>query len=179
MPAPVLPMKRLLPIVLPWLVALACAPAPALALDSVALEAGRGTGRTNLLRLGLQWQGHDKWFEHSSWHIAHYVELVFGGWNGEEGTVYDLAFTPVFRFVRSASPAYLEAAIGFHVLSDLDFKDGAETSTHFQFGDHIGAGIVRGRYDWAVRLQHLSNAGIRNPNPGINFLQLRLQYSLD
>ena len=25
-----------------------------------------------------------------------------------------------------------------------------------------------------VRFQHLSNAGIQNPNPGINFLQLRV-----
>jgi hypothetical protein len=29
-----------------------------------------------------------------------------------------------------------------------------------------------------VRLQHLSNGGIRNPNPGINFLVLRVQYLL-
>ena len=107
------------------------------------------------------------------------LELTFGGWNAEEDTVYDLGFTPVFRFVRSRGQPYFEAAIGFHVLSDLDFKDGVQTSTHFQFGDHIGAGIVYGRYDWSVRLRHLSNAGIRNPNPGINFLQLRLQYSLD
>jgi hypothetical protein len=27
-----------------------------------------------------------------------------------------------------------------------------------------------------VRLQHLSNGGIERPNPGINFVQLRLAY---
>ncbi|HYL90521.1 MAG TPA: acyloxyacyl hydrolase, partial [Burkholderiales bacterium] len=35
------------------------------------------------------------------------------------------------------------------------------------------------RYDVSMRLQHLSNAGIKNPNPGVNFLQVRFQYWLD
>ena len=58
----------------------------------------------------------------------------------------------------------------FHVSSDLGF------STRFQFGDHLGIGYRFERYDVAVRFQHLSNGGMRNPNPGINFLLLRLQY---
>ena len=32
------------------------------------------------------------------------------------------------------------------------------------------------QYDLGVRLQHLSNGGIENPNPGINFLILRFAY---
>ena len=166
-------MKRLL------LIDLLCAPCPALALDSFAFEAGRGTGQTNLLRGSLQWRGHDKWFEHSSWHIEHYMDLAVGGWNNGHHTVYDLGVTPVFRFVRRGGTPYLEAAVGFHAVSELDFERNRETSTHFQFGDHVGVGIVRGRYDFGLRLQHLSNGGIRNPNPGINFLILRVQYLLD
>lgn len=169
-----LPMKRSLLLA----AALLCAPLPSLAVDSFSIEAGNGTNEINMARLGLQWHGRDKWFEHSSWHVARYLELAFGGWNGEQGTVYDLSVTPVFRLERPSGAPYLEAAIGFHALSDLDFGRGRETSTRFQFGDHIGVGIVRGRYDFAVRLQHLSNGGIRNPNPGINFLQVRLQYWL-
>ena len=165
-------MKRFL------LAALLCMPCAALALDSIAVEAGHGTGRTNLLRASLQWRGHDKWFEHSSWHVEHYMDLAVGGWNNGHHTVYDLGVTPVFRFQRT-SGSYFEAAIGFHAVSELDFERNRETSTHFQFGDHLGAGIVRGRYDYGVRLQHLSNGGIRNPNPGINFLVLRVQYRLD
>ena len=165
-------MKRLLPIVL------LCVPCAALALDSASFEAGRGSGRTNMLRAGLQWQGHDRWFEHSSWHIAHYMELSLGGWHNGHDTVYDLGVTPVFRFQRT-SGGYFEAAIGFHAVSRLEFENNRETSTKFQFGDHLGAGIVRGRYDFGLRLQHLSNGGIRNPNPGINFLILRVQYLLD
>jgi len=167
------PMKRLL------LILAFCLPGSALALDSVSFEGGRGSGRTNLLRMGLQWRGHDQWFEHSSWHVAHYMELAFGGWNNGNHTVYDAGITPVFRFERSGGSPYFEAAIGFHAVSKLEFEDSRETSTKFQFGDHVGAGILRGRYDFGLRLQHLSNGGIRNPNPGINFLIFRVQYRLD
>jgi len=168
------PMKRSLIIA-----ALLCAPLPALAIDSFSIEGGTGTSETNMVRVGLQWHGRTRWFEHTGWHVARYLELAFGGWNGEHGTVYDLGFTPVFRLARARGSPYIEAAIGFHALSDLDIGRGRETSTRFQFGDHVGIGVVRGRYDFGVRLQHLSNGGIRNPNPGINFVQLRLQYWLD
>lgn len=161
-----------------WIALLACAPLSAAAFDSVSAEVGRGDYNTNLARVGLQWQGHRKVFEDSSWQIAHYIDLAFGGWNGEHGTVYDVAFTPVFRFQHASRSPYVEAAIGFHVISDLEFKGNVDTSTRFQFGDHVGVGFVHGRYDWSLRLQHLSNAGIDHPNPGINFLQLRVQYSL-
>ena len=161
-----------------FLLALLCAPLPALALDSVSVELGRGTGQTNLLRVGLQWHGRDKWFAHSRWHIARYLELAFGGWNNGNKTVYDLGLTPVFRLERSTGSPYFEAAIGFHAVSDLQFERGRETSTRFQFGDHIGVGFLLDRYDWGLRLQHLSNGGIRNPNPGIDFVQVRFQLHL-
>ena len=166
------PMKHHLALAL----GLLCASPAAFALDSVSVEAGRGDNKTTMARVGLQWQGHRKAFENSSWQISHYIDLAFGGWNGEHGTVYDLGLTPVFRFQRASGSPYFEAAIGFHMISDLEFRGETETSTRFQFGDHVGVGFIRGRYDWSLRLQHLSNAGIRDPNPGINFLQLRLQY---
>jgi lipid A 3-O-deacylase len=150
--------------------ALACSlAAPAHALDGVSIEAGRGTDEVNPLRVGAQWRGARDW---------HYWELSFGGWNGRHGTVYDVALTPVFRLENPARSAYVEAAIGAHLLSDLDVGDHTEVGTRFQFGDHIGAGLRRGRYDLGVRLQHLSNGGLRDPNPGVNFLLLRLQYRL-
>jgi|SRR5689334_1530325 lipid A 3-O-deacylase len=164
---------------IPWIALMACVPLRALAIDSVSAEVGHGNYETNLVRVGLQWQGHKKAFEDSTWQIAHYIDLSVGGWNGDHGTVYDLGLTPVFRFQHASRSPYFEAAIGFHVISNLEFKGNVDTSTRFQFGDHVGVGFVHGRYDWSLRLQHLSNAGIENPNPGINFLQIRLQYAID
>ena len=102
--------------------------------------------------------------------------------NGED-TIYDVGLTPVFRLEGTApGSAYFEAAIGFHLLSDLQIDHDRPFSTRFQFGDHIGVGRrfgPRERYDLSLRLQHLSNGGIRRPNPGIDFLQLRFQYHLE
>ena len=47
--------------------------------------------------------------------------------------------------------------------------------------DHLGIGYrfgARKEHDVSFRAQHLSNAGYRNPNPGINLLLLRYQYHL-
>jgi len=53
-------------------------------------------------------------------------------------------------------------------------------STAFQFGSHIGFGYrfgVTNSFDIGYRFQHLSNAGIKHPNSGINFHQIRLQHN--
>lgn len=49
----------------------------------------------------------------------------------------------------------------------------------FQFGDHLGLAYrfgEKGALDASYRFQHLSNAGIKEPNNGIDFHQIRLQY---
>jgi hypothetical protein len=144
-----------------------CFVTPANALESIAVEIGRASdGDVNLLRGGAQWQSSRRWLQ---W------DLSFGGWTGGHGNVYDLGFTPTARLGRSP---YLEAGVGAHVLSDLDVGTGRDFSSRFQFGDHLGAGLRFGDYDVGLRFQHLSNGGLRNPNPGINFVILRLRYRL-
>lgn len=140
--------------------------APVRALDAVSVEAGGGTDGAKPVRFGLEWESAHRWL---------YWEASFGGWTGGHGKVYDFGFTPVARW---GHPAYVEGGVGAHVLSDLDVGTGRDFSTRFQFGDHIGAGLRFGKYDLGLRLEHLSNGGTRNPNPGINFLILRLQYHL-
>lgn len=52
--------------------------------------------------------------------------------------------------------------------------------TAFQFADMTGVGLQFGnrqRYLAGYRFQHISNGGINEPNPGINFSQLYLQYN--
>ena len=154
---------------------------PAWALDGVSAEAGYHDD-VRMWRVGVQWEWDQRWFRGGSWELGGYWDLSAGGWRSGADTVYDVGFTPVFRFETSdGGSRYLEAAIGFHQLSDLRISSGRLLSTNFQFGDHVGAGMRFGprlRYDLGVRLQHLSNGGVRKPNPGIDFLQLRLQYHL-
>jgi hypothetical protein len=152
---------------------------PVHAVDSVSAEYGVGTREVNLWRIGLQWKArpldwmekHDRW----SW----YWDASLGGWHGNEGTVHDFGMTPVFRYMKVSHGFYLEGGIGAHILTDSHINSDLGFSTRFQFGDHIGIGLYRGKWDWQLRLQHLSNGGMSNPNPGINFLIGRVQYHLD
>lgn len=80
------------------------------------------------------------------------------------------------RLEQGRSPWFLEAGIG---LSLLDHKFETETkrfTTSFNFVDVVGVGRSFGsarQQELGLRLQHVSNAGIKAPNPGQNFVQLR------
>jgi hypothetical protein len=158
------------------------------ALDGASIELGTGNESTGLWRAGLQWSWQRRWFTERSWVLGAYWEFQAGRWASELAPgeppleLWDIALTPVFRLERAARTPlvpYVEAAIGFHLLSDLRVNSERRFSTRFQYGDHIGVGVRYGpryRYDAGVRLQHLSNGGLASPNPGINFLELRLAY---
>jgi len=153
---------------------------PARAVDGIAIEAGHGDDSTALIRLSLAdyWRKRDRQ-PSSHWRLAGYWEFTAGLWDNTEESVAELAATPVFRFERGK--AYLEAAVGFHLVS-THISAHRTFSTAFQFGDHVGAGFRFGpgnRYDIGMRIQHLSNGGVRSPNPGINFFAMRLQYDLE
>ena len=160
--------------------------APAHAVDGVSVEIGFGNEGTELARMGLQWNWQRRWFAERSWTLGAYWDLQLGRWSGplrpgqRQQSVWDIGITPVFRLERAERTRvwpYFEAAIGVHVLSDLRINSERSFSTRFQFGDHLAFGWRFGdrhMYDMSLRLQHLSNGGIARPNPGINFLQLRL-----
>jgi hypothetical protein len=155
--------------------------APARAIDSASFEAGHGKS-TDLWRVGVQWNWQKTWQDAGDWHIGGYWDAQFGRWSGSDRhTITDFGLTPVFRLEqnsRSAISPYAEAAIGFHLIQPVRQNDERDFSSSFQFGDHVGLGArfgERHRYDLSLRLQHLSNGGIKEPNDGINFTQLRFQ----
>jgi lipid A 3-O-deacylase len=147
------------------------------AVDGVAIEVGRGDDRTNLLRLALTDQWRKRTTPIPEWRLAGYWELSAGAWDNHDESTADIGLTPVFRIERSR--LYLEAAIGLHLVQ-ARISAHRTFSTALQFGDHLGAGFYAGKkYDFGVRVQHLSNGGIAKPNPGVNFLLVRLQYALE
>jgi hypothetical protein len=156
--------------------------AQAHAVDGAALEVGHGDDNTDVVRGSLQWKWRRSWFADTGWELGGYWEATVGAWNTDK-TLWDFGFTPVFRLQRRDwTGPYLEAAIGFHFLSDLSVTRTRLFGSRFQFGDHLGIGWrfgERGRYDLGLRLQHLSNGGLKQPNPGINFAMVRLAYQFD
>ena len=81
-----------------------------------------------------------------------------------------------WRAAQGASPWFVEAGTGLVWHSRHYASDDKYFSTRYNFASHLGVGRnfgPQGRHALAVRLQHISNAGIKKPNPGDNFLQLR------
>ena len=165
---------------------------PAHAVDGFSLEFSKSDSSNsdvNLYRAGLQWNWNKRWFDTGSWHLGGYWDLSLGYWDNRtiptlktNDSIADIGLTPVFRFqqdpVNGVSP-YFEAAVGFHLLSATSVSTERKFGSNFQFGDHIGAGLrfgQKGQFDIGYRYQHLSNAGITEPNQGINFHVVRLQY---
>ena len=162
-------MKRLLALFL------LAVPVPALAVDGFSAELGKGETGLNLWRVGLHWKHEPRFLAGSDWRLS--WDASFGGWNDEGKTINDLGLTPIFRY-SPHQRTFVEAAIGFHLVSDVHIRRDYDISTRFQFGDHVGVGYAFDKFNVALRLQHLSNGGIRNPNPGVNFLILRLELPL-
>ncbi len=84
--------------------------------------------------------------------------------------------TPVLRLFPGGSRWFVEGGIGANLLLPIYQSESKRFSTSFNFGDHLAIGRIFGKdggHEIALRFQHFSNAGIREPNPGENFLQIR------
>ncbi len=160
------------------------------AIDGVSVEYGHSDSSNvsvNMGRVGVQWDWNKKLVEVGNWHLGGYWESDFGYWSNNSTakthkSIIDIGFTPVFRFqqtTRSAISPYVEAAVGVHLLSATSLNAQRQFGSSFQFGDHLGAGVRfgdKGMYDIGYRYQHFSNAGIKGPNQGVNYNEVRLQY---
>jgi lipid A 3-O-deacylase len=124
----------------------------------------------------------------SRWDV--YMEASASRWNSrggqpsESGVLTQLAAIPVvrYRFADGGSPWFVEGGIGATVTSSVFRSRDKHFSTAFNFGDHVGLGYAFGaaRKDEVVlRAEHFSNGGIKHPNPGENFVQLRYAHYFD
>ncbi|TFW06222.1 acyloxyacyl hydrolase [Oxalobacteraceae bacterium OM1] len=157
---------------------------PAIAVDSASAEFATGN-KTQMARLGVQWNWEKRWWESGGRHLGGYWDLTLAQWRGSRfenrdatQNITDIGITPVFRYgADSGKGLYGELGIGAHLLSDLYDNNGRRLSTRFEFGDHIGAGYVfTNGLDLGVKFQHFSNGGIKQPNNGVNFGVVRIAY---
>lgn len=151
----------------------------------IAVELGYGTGieNTKLFRLDSQWDFLPHLYRGQNVELVGIGQLSSGVWKGDH-QIFNFSGTPIYRLQRSAGTSsvrpYLEGGIGFHFISEVQMRH-RMFSTYFQFGNHLGVGILVGRtriFDISYQFQHLSNASIREPNSGINFHIVRVGCSL-
>jgi len=98
-------------------------------------------------------------------------------------SLVDFGLSPIVRlqfdsFTFFGARPFIEGGVGFHVFTDDKFGD-KDFGIPFAFAPTGGAGVRFGvdeRFELAYRYQHLSNAGLSDSNPGIDFHLLRLSY---
>lgn len=137
--------------------------------------------------LGFVWDPGLTWWEVGGYHFTIVGEAHAAYWDIQEKpashpNIWEFGLTPVLRFVRSSGwiRPYFEAGVGVRLLSHVDETPDRSYSSSFQFADMVGVGAefgTRQHYQAGFRFQHLSNAGIKHPNPGIDFSQVYLQYN--
>ncbi len=176
---------RALPLLL--FIAVACKSTNSLAAETpsslgVQLGIGIGSHQTQIADLAVVWDPKLQWCDNGTWHCSLIGEVHLAQWRVlHHKNVTELGITPVFLYSQNAGSIrpYIEAGIGVRLLSRAGMADNYTLSSGFQFADMIGAGATFGpsmRYKVGLRLQHISNAGIKRPNPGINFAQAFFQY---
>ena len=101
---------------------------------------------------------------------------------GQRRHFTQVGLVPMFRyrFDRGASPWFVEGGVGLSYLSASYSNRVKEFSTQWNFSDHLGVGRNFGNdraHELGLYVKHVSNAGIKSPNPGETFVQLRYGYT--
>lgn len=153
---------------------------PAAAADmSWFVQGGDGDRANKEVTVGLTRELWLKPLSASAWSV--YGEAAVGEWfthdhpDGQRSHFTHVGLTPVVRYAFGKG-LFVEAGIGAQVVVPRFHDEGRRFSTVFQFGDHVALGKRFGEADEnevSFRVEHFSNGGIRNPNPGQNFLELR------
>jgi hypothetical protein len=121
--------------------------------------------------------------------LSAHADFAVGHWradadgNRSSAVSTQIGVTPVLRYMfDGAAGWFVEAGVGANVIAPVYRSKDRQFSTAFNFGDHLGVGwrsSAHPGWEWLLRAQHFSNAGIARPNPGENFVQLQLSYDLD
>lgn len=106
------------------------------------------------------------------------TEAYLSRWRARDDAVTQLAVLPLLRLRldHGRSPWFMEGGIGVSLMDDLYRNHGKHFSTRFNFVDTFAIGRSVDpdrRHEVSVRLVHVSNADLKQPNPGENFLLLR------
>ncbi|MDH5436549.1 MAG: acyloxyacyl hydrolase [Gammaproteobacteria bacterium] len=157
--------------------------------NGINVMGGEGNADTRYAGISWQWDMTRRWFTDGGWEVAGFWEFNLSHWKrdndntAENDELNEMGITPVFRLQRKSPllvglTPYFEGGIGVHLISDREMN-GRDLSSSFQFGEHIGLGVMFGKnneFDLGYRLHHLSNGGIKQPNAGMTFHVVRFGY---
>jgi lipid A 3-O-deacylase len=164
-------------------VTLAClaatAPSYAFGPDAFSLTLGTTHAHTPTVAAGLIWN--TDW-ERRQGTARFNLQLELGlasiraSTDDREGTVSQLSIVPVVRIRPAERSFFLEAGIGLSLFDRQYVRGASHMASRWNFEDVLGAGVSFGptqSHEIGLRLTHVSNGGLRKPNPGLNGVQVR------
>ena len=141
------------------------------------VTAGYGTDSTNKVGIIAGWDREQPLWQGEKWHLGLRHEVELGFWDAKYGNdIVEFGYSPVLRMIRPLGDhgkrLFVEGSIGVRLISDTSLSSDTNMSTAFQFSDMLGVG-----YQWGpkqlntvgLRGVHISNAGIKKPNDGVEF----------
>lgn len=153
--------------------------ATAQALDLTAAVGQTGES-TMTYRLGAQFDFNRSWFQTSVGRVTGYWDAGYTYWEGDEtSSNHSISLAPVFvyEFAGDSVKPYVEAGVGVAAFENTEIE-GNDLGSSFQFEDRLGAGLrFAGGHEIGIRAIHYSNAGLKNPNDGIESYALHYRAS--
>lgn len=146
---------------------------PALADRGFTLELGQSSESELTYRAGLEWGfGKPIWqSDAGAVVLGGYWDAGLTYWDGIDALSISLA--PMFqlnfpRAMNEVTP-FIEAGIGAALFSKTELAPGADIGSAFQFEDRLGLGMrFASGSEVGIRYYHYSNAGLKEPNQGID-----------
>lgn len=161
-------------------------PAAAQQAPQVYVQAGLAQHAAHSQTVGamLPWQAASGTWLGQQWQA--YWDIYAARWQartaaGERRSVAALGLTPSWRMLPGQGHArwFLDMGLGL-VLNDRHYASGDKRQgTRYNFASHLGAGLwldEARHHSLTLRLEHVSNASIKRPNPGEDFVQLRYAF---
>ena len=151
--------------------------------NAIYLQYGQAKHSANSWALGvtLPWKNWN--YSLGSGLVTGYWDIWGGQWSGDyqggSRSTWVIGAKPTLRWRadQGQSPWFAEAGLGVsYAVNHRYLADQKDFSTRYNFATHIGVGYLFGeqlKSEISLRLEHHSNAGIKHPNPGENFLQIR------
>lgn len=120
-------------------------------------------------------------YDAESWKVNGYWETTVGYYRADEQQkdVGEISFRPMVKFESEVLPLFFEVGTGPTYLTSDHIGD-QDLGNRVHFGSSFGIGIQLGEhknYKMMAKYHHISNAGLADPNPGIDIFSLEFKVS--
>ncbi|WP_372865776.1 acyloxyacyl hydrolase [Pseudomonas sp.] len=145
----------------------------------VTFAVGSTDESTMIYRVGAQFDFNHRWMDSATGHLGGYWDAGYTYWEGDKtANNHSLSFSPVFVYEFSGVNVrpYIEAGVGVAFFSHTELE-GSNLGSSFQFEDRLGLGLRFAAQEVGLRVLHYSNAGLKEPNNGIEAYTLHYRLS--